>query len=302
MEKLRSPKVCAALVMIAWLATLVSSWGMEAAGRNAIAREGSRRTKALKMAGRMVVLQDIGCFPSDIKSKGVQLEMASCAEAALSYLGRKLHAPVRPGSLAGRRSACIQRGVAAQVRADYVFIPAYSLLILALFLFIGSMRTEPAWFWVLLVAGLLLAAIMAFGDVRENLQLEGIINAAGQDPPGEHLNEAPLVPLQHYAFLKMSALALSAVLLSIFWTRRPLRVVVWLLRLSGFTAAVLFGAGMAMSRSDWLEGAISAAWKVAPWQLASWGMEAFVAFCLFGLLVAVAVAIHPESLERGTRP
>lgn len=265
MEKLRSPQVCAALVMILWLATLIAFWGMAAAGRGAI--QG-----------------DTSCTSKDIENKGIQLEMTSKAEKALKVLNA-------PG-----KEACIQRSVMAQVHADYIFIPGYSLLTLALFLFVGSMRKTPAWFWGFLAAGLLLAAVMAFGDVRENFELERIVHAAGGSEPRVDLIQARLPALQHYAFLKMSALALSAVLLSVLWTPRPLPPVVWVLRLFGFAAAGLFVAGMAMALKERPEGTSPEAW-----QLAFRGMVVFFFFWLSALVHAVAVAVGPEPLVGDTR-
>lgn len=263
MEKLRSPKVCAALVMILWLATLVAFWGMTAAGRAAIAGDAS-------------------CSPQDIQNKSLQLEMVSSAKQALEVL-----------NVSGKEP-CIRRSVAAQVRADYLFIPGYSLLGLALFLFAGSLRNARAWTWALLAIGLLLAAVMAFGDVRENLELERIVDAAGQNPPREDLIQPRLLPLQQFAFLKMGAVALAAFLLGALWRSRSGSWLVWAPRLLGIMAGALFVGAMVVSQQP-------GETRPEDWELAALGMMVFSLFAFAALVHALAVAITVEPLEGDTR-
>lgn len=261
MGKLRSPKICAALVIIAFAATLIANWGM-----------GSALRKAAKNDGHCKV-------EDDLKNPGLRLEMAGDVDKALAVLGDG-------GDTA--KVTCIRHAVAKQIDADYLFIPAYSLLTLALFLFVRSLWGAPKWSWVLLAAGLSLAAIIVYGDVRENLQIEQIIKLAERMPETKELIRDRLLYLQHFTFIKMSALALSAVLLSVFWRSRSARCWACVPRFLGLCAAALFVIAMALSlRGDPV--------CPEPWRIAFYGMVGFFFFWLTGLIHAVAVVVDPNA-------
>lgn len=131
MKWLQSPKACAALVMIFFLAVLISFWAMTDAGRDAV--DASRKSAA---SGECI-----------IQNRVVQLQKSP--DAAIEALGNE----------------CIRSGVEAQVGADFSFLIAYSALTLALFLFIRTLRGGGPG---LLVLGVLLALTMAAGDFFEN--------------------------------------------------------------------------------------------------------------------------------------
>jgi len=253
MKRLWSRKFCAALVIIAWAATLVSLWGMLDAGRRAVASEG-------------------GCQPADLQNIGLRLEMASSASDALTILN---------GDPA--KAACLRSGATAQVQADYLFIPAYSGLMLVLFFFVRA-------FWItplrerrsvasgLLVLGLLLAAAMSIGDVLENLQLTSMIDLAKGNLP---LPYDKFTLLRYAGTLKWAALAAAALVLGLSWTARPSRLLVWVPRLLGLAAATLFIIGLVRTE----------------WETVSFGMSALAAFWFAALIHAVAVAVEPESIQ-----
>lgn len=261
MKRLRSRRFCAALVIIAWVASLVSIWGMQEAGRRAVA--------PLKT-----------CKPADLQGIGLRLEMArGSAEAQKILDGGESGDP--------RKAACLRSGMAAQVHADDWFIPAYSGLVLALFLFVRACWIAPPWErkaagWGLLALGVVLALAMAIGDVLENRQLEAMIRADGS---------SVLTALHNAGAVKWGALAASALLLALLWRSKPSSRLVWVLRLLGVTAAALLIAGLV--RSD-------------P-QIVNAGMGALAAFWLTALIHAIAVAVEPASvpipdlLPEGTR-
>jgi len=246
MHRLRSPKVCASLVMIAWLASLIALWGMTSAGSAAI--------------------KDGSCNSKDLQNKGLQLEMADSPAKAL---------PVLNGD--SKKAGCIRAGVAAQVEADYLFIPAYSALSLALFLFVRAIRlaSRGEEGTVLLILAVLLVLAMVGGDVTENRQLTPIIELAGKAQPPENLIGERLPLLRAASYVKMGALALAAAILGALWTSASGSRLVWLPRLLGLATAALFLSGM-IGES---------------WQLAAAGMAAFAAFGIAGLIHAIAVAV-----------
>jgi hypothetical protein len=253
MKKLQSRKLCAALVIIAWLATLVALWGMLDAGRRAVT--------PLK-----------SCTPKDLRGLGLQLEMAPSAEAALNLLN---------GDAA--KAPCLRSGMAAQIRADNLFIPAYSGLTLTLFLFVCALRIPPSGKRRslgrgLLALGLLLALAMSAGDVVENLRLHSMIELAKS---GQPLPDAAFEGLIWAGRLKWGALAVSALALALAWTSRSFVRLAWVLRVLGLTAAALFIAGMALPR----------------WQVVNWGMAVLGAFWLAALIHAIAVAVENVSIR-----
>lgn len=305
MDWLRSTKLCAALVLIGWLAALVSLWGMTGAVRDAVAG-------------------DETCIPKDLDNRGLQLEMAASPREALQVLNGETPAdacvPTRIARLLDASTAearcisrgvsagdcgrgvprCIRRGMAAQVRADYVFIPCYSALTLALFLFVGTFwdapaqeRKRPFAAWGLPAVGVLLALAMAVGDVRENLQLAAILRLAETDPAPEAEIATRLPLLAQAGTLKWGALALSAVLLAAFWRSRSSPRRVWVPRLLGLAAAGALAAGL-------LQGC---------WRMVYAGMAGLGLLWSAGLLHALAVAVapapvsHPQSPQGGsTKP
>ncbi|HEV8579169.1 MAG TPA: hypothetical protein VGX68_08800 [Thermoanaerobaculia bacterium] len=255
MAELRSPKVCAALVMIGWLASLIAFWGMTVAGRDAVAGDKS-------------------CGAKDLQSRGVRLEMAATAPKALDVLN---HEPAK--------AACIRRGAAAQVKADYLFIPAYSLLALSLFLFVRALREELSGRMsvlqkVLPAAGVLLVLAMLIGDVVENLHLTEVIRFAGLKPPEEAGIAGQLPALRAASSVKFAALALSAGLLGVLWSSKTGSALVWVPRLIGLAAAAVFLYGLIRGE----------------WEPVSWGMTVFAALGLAALIHAVAVATDPEQV------
>jgi hypothetical protein len=268
MKRLRSPKVCAALVMIAWLASLVSLWGFEVAGNRGIAQSEQKN-----------------CSVKDLKAKSVQLEMASDRDDVLTTLN---------GDSA--KAECIRRGKTAEVAyADSFFLVTYSLLTLALFLFVRALRMPPASpdnsSLALLALGVLLALTMAIGDFVENRHLIEVIRLAGEANPPLDQIDGQLPGLQMAAFVKMGALALSALILGALWPFRSRWV--WMLRLFGFAAAALFIAAMLLDlRKEVLE--ISCMRQVEDWEVAGYGMIAFAAFAFTALIQAVATMADGE--------
>jgi hypothetical protein len=249
MRRLQSRKFCAALVIIAWLATLVSLWGMQDAGRRAVTSEKT-------------------CTSKDLRNLGLRLEMASSPDDAMGLLNRD---PVK--------AACLRSGLAAQVRADRLFLIAYSGLVLILFLFVRALwiappRERSSVGWGLLGVGLLLAAAMLAGDVIENRHLIQMIEQARSNQP---LQAPAFSRLVFAGGLKWGALAASALLLAVSWISQPSRRLVWVLRLLGVAAAALFIAGLV----------------IHDWQIIGAGMAALSAFWLAALIHAVAVAIEP---------
>ena len=259
MKRLRSRKFCAALVIIAWVATLAAFWGMQDAARRAIAPP-QTAPAPLKAA----------CTSTDLEGLGIQLEMASSAEDAKNLLTGE---PVR--------ADCIRRGMAAQVRADYLFIPAYSGLVLALFLFVRSFwitppRERKPWASALLILGVVLAAAMMTGDVIENLHLTSMIDLAARNHslPNDAFDRLVLV-----GRLKWGALAASAFLLALAWASDSWQRLAWVLRLLGFAAAALFIAGLATTQSELVKA----------------GLPVLFGFWLTALIHAIAVAVETKS-------
>lgn len=270
MKRLRSRKFCAALVIIAWGATLVSTWGLEDAGRRAVTP-----AKASDLSA---------CELRDLKGMGLQLEMAGPHDGALQVLRGDENSDAR-------KAACIRSGIAAQIRADYLLIPAYSGLTLALFLFVRALWMAPsgerkALAWGLLALGLLLALAMLVGDVLENRQLTAMIDRVESDP---RMPDELFTALRYAGSVKWGALAASALLLALWWKSRLFPRLVWVLRLLGLAAAALLIAGLV--RSDW--------------EIVNYGVYTLSTFWLTALIHAVAIAVEPEAIQtlapKGTR-
>jgi hypothetical protein len=257
MKRLRSPKACAALVMIAWLASLVSLWGFDVAGNRGIAEREPRNCSVKE----------------DLQSKSVQLEMASGPDDVLAALNGDPD-----------KADCIRRGETAEVAyADTFFLAAYSLLILALFLFVRALR--PSLSLVLLVLGVLLALTAAVGDLVENLHLLDVIRLAGAN---DRDGIGGLLPgLKTAAFVKMGAIALASLVLGALWPRSRWA---WVLRLSGFAAAALFV--LAMLQDQNLLGTLKI--PMEDWETAGLGMIAFAAFAFAAVIHAVAAMADRE--------
>jgi hypothetical protein len=177
MKRLSSPKVCAALVMICFLAVLVSLWAMTDAGRDAV--DASRKSAA---ASDECVIQN----------RVVQLQKSP--DVAIKALG----------------SECIRSGVEAQVGADFSFLIAYSALTLALFLFVRALRGGGPG---LLVLGVLLVFAMAAGDAFENKWTLELIRLLREGLS----TKASLKLLQYGGWIKWGALGLSAAVLGALW-------------------------------------------------------------------------------------
>ena len=222
MERLRSPKVCAALVIIAWLASLVSLWGFGVAGIRGIAKS------RLKY-----------CTVEDLEHKSVELELAERPNEVDSILNGDPD-----------KADCIRRGKTKEVAyADSFFLVSYSLFTLTLFLLVRALSAgRPAFQTVVLILGAALALAMAIGDLVENLHLIEVIRLAGL--PGPPLDRiAALLPgLHRAAYVKMGALALSAGLLAGLWPAGSRWVL--LLRLLGFAAAAVLARGMVKESAD----------------------------------------------------
>lgn len=284
MSWFRSPKFCAALVLIAWLASLIAVWGMAAAGHGAVAG-------------------DKACLPGDLKGLALQLELVSSPDEALQVLtGKALAGSCNPcqkvpwlcGAQQARaaaeekpgRAACIRKGLAAQTTADFLFIPAYSALSLALFLFIATFwdaasprQHRPLLSWTILALGLLLALVMAVADVRENFQLQAILHIAQTTSPAAESAIGERLPaLKAATTLKWGALALSAALLAVFWRSHASSRLVWLPRFFGVATAAAFAAGL----------------TVCGWRLVGIGMAGLFLLWLLGLVHALAVIVAPE--------
>jgi hypothetical protein len=261
MKRLRSRKFCAALVIIAWVAALVAVWAMDDAGRRAVA--------SAKKA----------CTADDLKNLGLKLEMAGKPDVALEILA---------GGGDPAKAACLRAGAAAQVRADsLLFIPAYTGLVLALFLFVRSFWITPPRNrlragWVLLAVGLLLVVAMVAGDFTENGYLLDLIRLAAQKKP---MQEAAFSSLTLAGQIKWGALAASALVLAVFWTARSSRFLVWVPRISGIAAGALLLAGLKMHSVD---------------LVSDYGLGALLAFWLAALVQAVAVAA--ETMQDVSKP
>lgn len=177
-----------------------------------------------------------------------------------------------------RKMACIRSGMAAQISADYLLIPAYSGLNLALFLFVRTLWIAPSRerkSLTLLALGLLLAMAMLVGDVLENRLLTAMIDRV-ELIPNERFTD-----LRYAGDLKWGALAASALLLALLWKSRSSPRLVWVLRLLGLAAAGLLITGLV--RPDW--------------EIVNWGVYTLSTFWLTALIHAVAVAVEPESIQ-----
>ena len=265
MKRLRSPKACAALVMIAWLATLVSLWGFGVAGRRAIG-------------------DDPSCSMGDLQNRGVRLELASDAGEMRDILNGDPF-----------QAECIRRGEAGTVIfGDSFFLVCYSLLVLALFLFVRALR--PSSGRALAAVGVLLALTMAAGDVVENLHLLRVIQLAGEPDPPLDAIAAQWFGLKTAAYVKMGALALATVVLGALWPSRSRWARV--LQLFGFAAAALFVAAMVLDlRKEMLD---IFGFQIRDWQAAVLGMTAFALFAFGALIHAAVTAADPAG--EGARP
>jgi hypothetical protein len=176
---------------------------------------------------------------------------------------------------------CLRRGMAAQVRADDLFIPAYSLLTLALFLFVRVFwimppRDNKTAGWILLTLGIVLAAAMATGDVIENLHLTRMIDLAAQ---GQPLPKPEFDRLGLAGQLKWGALAAASLLLGLTWTATRFRTLAWIPRFLGLATAGLFIAGLVIPK----------------WTVVNAGVGAQALFWLAAVIHAIAVAVEPTS-------
>jgi hypothetical protein len=214
-------KLLAALVITTGLATLVSALGVPKAG-DRVSR---------------------GCRSSHWDSKGAMLPLE---------LGQPipLGGPVRAG--------CILAGLDAMLGADTIFLISYSALNLTLFLFlVGLGRLRPALLWV--SAGVVLSAVMFFGDLFENRALYEWIGQArrtlGSMSPDFPLPPPPLLALATTS--KWIALAVASALcgLAYLFQRR------WFLRflaLPGALAAGFLLLGISRSCQDWINYGVTA--------------------------------------------
>jgi hypothetical protein len=180
MENLRSAKIRAALVMIAWLATVASLWGMTAAGRRAVE-------------------EDTGCEVKETRNRVVQLQKEASEDEVLAALS----------------NPCIRRSVKAQVKEDLLFLLSYGALNCVLFLFAGTLRGGGR---ALAIVGLLLAIAMAAGDAFENLKALDVIGLVQQGASRQEIQE-PLRLLRSGSLVKWGALALASALLAMLWPR-----------------------------------------------------------------------------------
>ena len=258
----RSPQFTAALVMIAWLATVISAWGIAAAGRP----------------------PDSSCCSEEVKNPQVHLEMAADARAVAAILSGAATTCKAPGPTGEKvkapdekRAACIRASVAAQVCADYLFIPSYSFLVWTLFLFVRSLRGAPRWTWTLTWGGLLLAATIAVSDVLENLRITHLIELAGRSPLPTAAIGQLLPSLKLATFTKMGAVALAVAVLATVWVSRSGSRLVWVLRLVAYAAVILLG--VAIDQQSVL--------------VTKLGMLTFVGFGLAALVHAIVVAVSP---------
>lgn len=267
MKKLPPQKLCAALVMIGWMATLVAFWGLDIATKQVIANDGQ-------------------CCPEDLKHVGFRLEMTSEGEKALAILDGEESCQLvtaegeQTEPAAEKRAACIRAGFAEEIRVDSVLIPSYSFFALALFLFVRSRRKATRWAPVLIVVGVLLAVTIFVSDFLGNHQLNQLIDLASKPRSPEILGEiqAHLGLLQSYTFFKLGAVALVTALLGVFWSSRsnPLRT--WIVRLLSLAVAALFV--IAMVQESWRLGIV--------------GMGACAALAFGALIHTIAVVVEPE--------
>jgi hypothetical protein len=278
MKRWWHPKVCSALVFCAAMATLVSVWRIDSAGRGAVGRTG-------------------GCKVADLRGKAVELEMARSPARVLEILGRSEDsAEATRGSWdsdAEGKGRCLRDGVKAQTHGDNWLLFAYSGLTLALFLFVGSLRfpvpegERPVRWAAFAFLGLLFALAMGAADFAENQRLFHLIELAGQAhlPPDEVI-AAVLPGLRDLSGVKLGALALSAVLLGLLWPSAGARWITWPARILAGGAAILLGVALYSNDAS----------------KAICGVAVLTGFWLVALIHAVAVAISHEAASAPSPP
>lgn len=147
-------KIWAAFVMISFLALLLATWAMEAAGRRAVGPP---------------------CRLEDAQAKWTPLEVHPPLEGLAQALGE--HAD------------CESKALRAKLMADPLFLSSYGALNLFLFLFLATRVWTKRWLVPVLVAGgALLAVVMVGADLWENAELRGWLD--GALPPAD----GPLLP------------------------------------------------------------------------------------------------------------
>ncbi|HEV7503719.1 MAG TPA: hypothetical protein VGS07_02290 [Thermoanaerobaculia bacterium] len=213
-------KILAAALMIAFLATLVSSFGIPAAARQAVKAPPAR-----------------ACTFEDLDKKMLPLE-----------LGCPLPSVLQGNS---KRALCILHGFDEMLDADTLFLISYSALNLTVFLFlVAAGRARPALIW--LFVGLLLTLGMLLGDLAENHFLRELIKLARNPDPRAQAAAMPgLESLLKYATsTKWLSLAVAGLLLSLIYLAEE-RFFLRIVSLPAFGTAVLVSLGLS-KQSPWM--------------------------------------------------
>jgi hypothetical protein len=148
----------AAWVMISFMATLASMWGIAATGERAL-----RRAPCVSGASRVPMVR-----PSELEGTILNLELEP--DAAPEILRR-----------GGPEGPCVQSWVRAEILADFLFIPGYSgfLAFAVLLLAVSRYNGDPPAAWPWRALGILLAAVMLTADVAENLFILRVLDGRG---------------------------------------------------------------------------------------------------------------------------
>jgi hypothetical protein len=207
-------KLWAAFVMIGILAVILSLWAMDAAGRGAI-------------TGR-------ACTTADLRPWQAKIELCQSRVAELD---------------SDSKSACLIRGMDAQLKADRFFLLSYGPLNFAIFLFaLAQGRTSPGLAWILLIFGALLTVAMVTGDISENATLHRLIHHLVSPVPG---------PIPG-SMVKWGSLAVASATLGVLYLLPPVRLGRVIVALTAFGAAALPVWGLATDCPECLPKALIA--------------------------------------------
>jgi hypothetical protein len=215
-----SRKLFAATVMVTFLATAVSFFGIIEAGRRAVEK------------------QDNACAVSDLQNPMIELALRKRTD---------LGDPAHP-----EKARCILEGLERKLDADNFFLIAYSALNLSFFLFLAAIgRVRPALVWSL--AGLLLAAVMLGADWWENQQLYRWIDLARKSfPPNLPVAPDLLERLAGATGVKWGVQAVASALLGLIYLTAP-RPAARLVALPAFAAMGLLTAGLTEPCPTWVQ-------------------------------------------------
>lgn len=247
-----SRKLVAAMVLGAFMVMSIAYW--------AIGRAGSR-----------VQASRPECFSVEPEADVAwRLGLAATPQALLDLLGRA-------AGPEGEAAECRHEMIRAQVEADSAFIVGCSLLLVAFFVFAGSLRGSPRWIFALLAAGIPIAGIFAYADFHENREVLQAVHAASLDSLASMPRPERLF---HFVAIKLGALALASLVLGILWTSPKVSRWVYLPK----AGALLAG------------GALLVAIFSRGWLGPGAGMALVACWWIAGLCHAIAVAVSPKSV------